>query len=330
MTPPNPNWPPGNKPTKEKFKLSVEQRAMIERAIEIGPKRLDMSDPYFDKLIPKNDRDRHLREVRRNEEMFASDWEKNGVEGEDEMSLLSEGLEAALTARINEGYLGEEWKAQRTTKYDDQKKRVDVYIENVQNPEPVGLQVDITFSEDIKNLSGKLTDIKDLLLDGGRFVGLEYYKPIGTSDTPPAVRPSIKVPRVLVGTTRERALKTVERFAKGEVVQDDAVIGLFMINQIKIQLEHFVSYCTETGNALLRASHVTDRGKGRQILDSVPVYQRALDIQNDLLQKKLQQLGIANLPKERIEVLLETDIFSSNLKKALKAVLPITQNKMAA
>jgi|CXWL01.1.fsa_nt_gi hypothetical protein len=322
----DPNWPPGqgkaqNRNAREDSFLSPEELAVIERVADGEPRRLSIDDPYFEETIPLAERKKYQAHIDSLETTWA-EKEKNLGPGAYEAKKLSDAIEKTMVARVNEGVLGPNIRAQLTGKVDDI-AGTDLYFEDIENPEPVGVSADITFGRDAINLQGKLLDIKTKLLDGGRFVNLTHYKPLGPQDPTRGGTIRLKIPKVILGLSRERAVRAVKEFGAGQPVRPESLMGLFMLYQTRLQLNHFIEYCEV---------HGTKKGgyTGKAMLEAVATYRKVLIQQDRLWQEQLKTLGIASLSAEKIQVLLDKDEFSTDLKKALHKVMPLESMRAAA
>lgn len=312
MAPRSPDYPP-----KEKEPLVDPE--VLKAAERIAEKKesaaLSIDDPYFNGRIPENDRARHKRDVESLKAKFKT-TESPETHG---LKVLASALEYVLADRINNGnWLGNHMRAQLTTDYDDFNAGIDMYIENTTSKEPIGVSVDITYSLDQKQLGGKIQEIKNKLLDRGKLAELTYYKPLSENTENTPARTSLSVPKVIVGVTRKRASDVITRFALGEKAPPDSLTGLFILNQTKMQLKHFIWYCERVGR------------EKPWVMDAVPVYKRALEEQEILWQEKLTELGLEQ-PQfaDRVKALVNSDPLTQTLQNVLDKELPL-ESRMAA
>lgn len=268
--------------------LSLDERALAESyALRRDEERLSMEDSYFAKVKSSERLAADRSEVKRLEAKFVHDDE----------SLLASAFEYVLQQRLNgpSHWLGERVKAQLTTPFDDYRNGIDLYVEDVEqrSGRPIGLSIDITFSTDPRNIGGKIRDLKEKLLTGGRLAQLSYYKPLNP-EAAPEPRDMLALPKVVIGVERERAIEAMGRLREAEhegteEKQRDWVTGLTVLYQISKQLKAYLWY-SETQ---------VDRAAKPHVEETIACYKEALkDIEGIFQTMKLDHAKVREFARQ--------------------------------
>lgn len=238
----------------ERPPFSEAEAALIETfAARREEETLRMDDPYFLETRDGELLAKHSAEVVRLEQKFG---EKN------DDAKLAGAFEYAIARRLNgpSHWLGEHMRAQLTAPFDDYVNKVDLYIEDTRedSSRPVGLSVDVTFSQDGAGIAGKIRDLKYKLLDGGRLGQLSYYKPLGRAKDAPK---TVWLPKVVVGIERARALDSLKNLAEAEEngaeeKSRDLKTELTLLYQMSEQLKAYLWY-SQTRVSVKEKPHVS-------------------------------------------------------------------------
>ncbi len=200
---------------------------------------LAIADPYFNSRVSQEVRDKDMQYVQ---------WAQNRFKDsarEKELASVAGAFEYVVYKRINEtGWLGDSMCAQLTTPYDDYHQGIDLYAERADAPagNPLGLSIDLTFSTHERDIQTKIAQIKDFQLDRGNLAHLRYYRPIQEAARESEHVPEVRLPKVIIGVNRNRALDSIKRYADNRPEERDVGTGLIMLYQMERQLSIYARY----------------------------------------------------------------------------------------
>ncbi len=259
---------------------------------------LSIDDPYFDSVpVAKKNKDRAY--VKATLERIA----QSGATNEERvLADIATALEFVFVERINKsGWLGDVLAA-HATKVDDLRNGIDIYLKKI------GVSMDVTYTRDSKGLTDKVRSIENFLLRRGAFANLEYYKALDSSEEQVT---SLKVPKVIVGIMRSKALEVISNYLRGEVGSQDSMTGLVILNQIIMQLRHFGYYSRKLG---LNGNKAAE--------EAVPKYEQSLSQVKALWDAKLVSLRLDKV-EDKVKALVNQDPMTQFLRETLDAQLPI-------
>lgn len=299
----------------EAFKVAQELAVRrVEGAIQ-------PDDPFFSQ---KENKDAHARFVEQRKRAFG----KNKTP--EELAVFGSAFEYLVASCINKmEWLGDHWRAQLTSEYDDYKNGVDIYLEDTStNPEqrtPIGLALDVTFAKDEAAMKGKFVTLKEHQLEHARFSSLEYYKPIVSKKESPVLEPektkkSILLPKAIVGVNRDWVSAELKNFGKEENAQAvKSTIGLIFLRQIETQFDVFQEYSRKKARELTRQG-LTE--SSQKYLDAAEKYLASYEQIKSILSEKIVALGgKPDLGRKWIEGQMEKDPVSKLIVKEIEELL---------